>query len=232
MKKRFVIVFFCIIAVIAFSVIMLQRMNNNKVVSPVLPVSTKMTTNPQWTNKSQVDTPGINTDDTITSEKTDVADNKQTPAWLQPTNDVDTKTKKDPLTKHIAVQQPKEKWMLKDPSKMDIDEQRVVMYDSLLEQFGDVPAVHAFMDYEYKTASSEFLPIEDEIKGMEATYTLFPTETHQKTLNFLYWLKDKGLSIETFGDISETDMIDLRKMGINIDVTNNENTKRVVITTK
>ncbi len=234
MKKRFVIVFFCIVAVMAFSVIMLQHTNNNKVVSYEVPISTKTTTNPQRINKSQVDTPRINTDDTITSEKMDVADEKQTPAWLQPKNDTDTKTKKDPPTKHFAVQQqPKEKWMLKDPSKMDIDEQRVVMYDSLLEQFGDVPAVHAFMDYEYKTASSQFLSIEDDIKGMEATYTLFPTKTNQKTLNFLHWLKDKGLSIETFGnDISETDTVELRKIGINIDVTDNKDSRRVVITTK
>lgn len=232
MKKRFVIVFFAFVAVMAFSMIILQRTNNNKVVSYEVPISTKTTTNPQRTNKSQVDTPSTNTDDAIISEKTDVADKKQTPAWLQPTDDMDTKTKKDPLTKDLAVQQPKEKLMLKDPSKMDSDEHNVVMYESLLEQFGDVPAVHAFMDYEYKTASSEFLSIEDEIEGMEATYTLFPTETNQKTLNFYYWLKDKGLTIETFGDISETDMAELRKIGINIDVTDNKNSRRVVITTK
>ena len=157
--------------------------------------------------------------------------------WLDDSQPEPSKQNKiDPLTKHIIEQERKEgeDWLFKDPETMDPEEVRGHIYKTLLKRHGDIPAVHDFIDYDRKSARTTEMPIDEEVKGLEAVYELFPTETNRKNLAFHKWLAAKGVTLLSWeDDISDDDITELRSLGIQVTIGSSEDSARTVtITTK
>ncbi|MDE0482920.1 MAG: hypothetical protein OXI67_10105 [Candidatus Poribacteria bacterium] len=156
--------------------------------------------------------------------------------WLDaPQPEPSKQSKIDPFTQHIIEQERKEgeDWLFKDPETMDPEEVRGHIYKTLLKRHGDIPAVHDFIHYDRESARTREMPINEEIKGLEAVYELFPTETNRKNLAFHKWLGAKGVTLFGLGDLSDDDITELRSLGIQVTIGSSKNAlRRVTISTK
>ena len=126
----------------------------------------------------------------------------------------------DPLTDHIVQQRAKEQgtWM-GDPEKMTPDERHSVIYRQLLEQFGDIPEVHTTMEYNRKWDNNISMTLDEEIEGLTAKLTIFPSDSTRKTIAYYSWLRSKGVKDRSgdFSDITAEDIAHLRSQGISVE---------------
>lgn len=123
----------------------------------------------------------------------------------------------DPFTDYIAEQQAKENgtW-IGDPDTMAPEELHNAEYNQMLEQFGDIPAVHTAMRYKHKFNNDLPISFDEEIEWQEALVELYPNETNKKTLAYYRWLYPRGSYPEDIGDITPADIAELRSMGISV----------------
>ncbi len=112
-----------------------------------------------------------------------------------------------------------------DPETMDPDELHSAQYNQLLERFGDIPEVHTYMEY----MRNPPMTIDEEIAGLEATYTLFPSGSTHRTLVFFKWMKANGgyNAFEQGIPIGE-----LRDLGITVEIEETDEGWGYYITTK
>ena len=138
-----------------------------------------------------------------------------------------------PLADYIADQQAKENgtW-IGDPEKMDPDELHSAIYNQLLEQFGDIPEVHAVMEYSRKWDNNIRMTVDEEIEGLEAKIKLFPSESARKTLAYAKWRRSRGGASGYVGDITPDDIAHLRSLGISVKENVTESGYTVNISTK
>ena len=136
-------------------------------------------------------------------------DENPPPNWEQEQN--------DPFTNYITEQQAKERgtW-IGDPDTMDPEELHTAEYNQMLEQFDDIPAVHIAMMYKHRYNNNLPISFEEEVEWQEALVELYPNETNIKTLAYLRWLYPRGSYPEDIGDITPTDIAELRSMGISV----------------
>lgn len=123
----------------------------------------------------------------------------------------------DPFKDHITEQQAKERGVwIGDPETMDPDELYDAEYKQLLERFGDIPQVHAFMEYSKKFGND--ITISEIIAGLEASQYLFPSSSTRKTVDYYRWMQTKDtddiakiITRMTFEDVEY-----LRSLGIEV----------------
>lgn len=159
-----------------------------------------------------------NTEQNVNQAEVEVKDN--TPNWLDETQKVETKPKRtDPFSDHIAeIKTIEDGTFIDDPETMDTDEYLSAMYKQMLKKFGDIPAVHAYMDYQKKWDYNEPMTIQEEIAGLEATMALYPNESTRKTIAYNKWMLSKGAhTITDHIDMTAEDIEYLLSVGISIE---------------
>lgn len=108
-----------------------------------------------------------------------------------------------------------------DPETMDPDELHSAQYNQFLDRFGDIPQVHTYMEYMRNASKNVPLTIDEEIAGLEAMNYLFPSGSTRRTLAYLKWVKTKGGHNNTpfvQGIIAESDIKELRDLGITVEI--------------
>ena len=177
----------------------------------VLPSAQTGKSVPTFDSQGESDTtePSVSVKDEIPSDFDWTDDDIPLSNWEQEQN--------DPFTDYIAEQQAKERgtW-IGDPETMDPEELHNAEYNQMLEQFGDIPAVHISMMYKHRYNNNLPISFEEEIEWQEALVELYPNETNKKTLAYLRWLYPRGAYPEDIGDITPDDIAELRSMGISV----------------
>ena len=74
------------------------------------------------------------------------------------------------------------------------------MLKSLIEKFGDIPQVHAHVEF-HQIRSERDLTLDEEIAHLEAMLFLFPNEATRKTLVLAKWEKANGFVLPTEADL-------------------------------
>ena len=137
----------------------------------------------------------------------------------------------DPFTDYLVLQEAKDRgtWI---GEGMDSEELYNATYNQKLEQFGDIPEVHAIMAYHRKFDSDAPISLDEKIEYHEALVKLYPHPTNRKTLAYYRWLYPRGNSPEDIGDITPAAIAELRSMGISVEEELTENGYSVKISTK
>lgn len=112
-----------------------------------------------------------------------------------------------------------------DPEAMDPDELYSAQYNQFLERFGDIPDVHTYMEY----MRNPPMTIDEEIAGLEAMNSLFPSGSTRRTLALLKWMKSNG-GYNAFEQGIPID--ELRDLGITVEVNETDEGWGYFITTK
>ena len=206
---------------------------------PPQPMAEPVPESPSTPSASELETmfpsEGSEKDDTETEASVDVA-NEKPKANFNWTTDGDTAlepAQTDPFTDFITDFQAKERdtW-IGDPDEMDPEELHNATYNQLIERFGDIPAVHTVMDYEWKWNNNIEISIEGEIEWLEALMEIFPSESSRKTLAYYKWLYPRGSSPEDIGNITASDIKHLRSMGISVETNLTNDGYEVTISTQ
>ena len=88
--------------------------------------------------------------------------------------------------------------------------------NQMLEQFGDIPAVHTVMKYQRMSNNNVPITFDEDIEWQEALVEIYPTETNKRTLAFDLWRYSRGRDPADLGEITHTDIAELRAMGIKV----------------
>lgn len=112
-----------------------------------------------------------------------------------------------------------------DQEIVDPDDLHSAEYLQLLERFGDIPEVHSYMKYMRNAP----LTINEEIAGLEAVNSLFPSGSTRRTLALLKWMKSNG-GYNAFEQGIPID--ELRNLGITVEIDETNEGWGYFITTK
>jgi len=95
----------------------------------------------------------------------------------------------------------REPWVNMDTAKDEppIPEDEA-MRKSLIERFGDIPQVHAHVEF-HRIRSERNLTLDEEIVHLEAMLFLFPNEATRKTLVLAKWERANGFILPTAADL-------------------------------
>ena len=174
-------------------------------------------------------------EDIETETSDDVAINKPKSSfdWTADDDPTLTPEQTDPFTDFITEYQAKERgtW-IGDPDEMDPKALHNATYNQLIERFGDIPAVHTVMDYEWKWNNNIDISIEGEIEWLEALMEIFPSESNRKTLAYYKWLYPRGSSPEDIGNLTASDIEHLRSIGISVETNFTDDGYEVTISTQ
>lgn len=141
----------------------------------------------------------------------------------------------DPSTDHIVQEGTEEQdtW-IDDPEKMTPDERHSVVYQQLLEQYGDIPEVHTLMEYNRKWDNNTPMTLDEEIEGLTASMKIFPSDSTRKTIAYYTWLRSKGIKDRSSGvsDITPEDIAHLQSQGISVKESPTNGKYKISISTK
>lgn len=187
------------------------------------------------TDKEQVDMETLTTPSLASTSEppeqegpNDEKSKKPTPTfdWRNDGNHLHENKPIDPLGDYMAEAN---KTKIDDPETMDPDELYNDDYNQLLDQFGDIPQVHAYMEYMRKFKNDVPMSLDEEIIGLEAMQHLFPAGSTRRTLDYYKWLRtkgDRGFSLEP-GDLDY-----LRSLGIKINIKETDEEVKINISTR
>ncbi len=192
MKKLiFLLIFFCVIVGFSFYV----EMDTQKFIdglSAPQPVAETVSERPPIPSASEPKpTVVLDASETDTVEREEVVDvvTEKPKANFDWTVEDDASIHKpkqtDPFMDFITEYQAKEQgtW-IGDPDEMDPEALHKATYNQLLENFGDIPAVHTVMDYEWKWNNNIEISLDGEIEWLGALMEIFPSESSRKTLAY------------------------------------------------
>ena len=177
-------------------------------------------------------------DPNLSQEKNDVADGELADGDLPNDDPANEQALQTDLWKEIIDAEMEARargtW-IGDPETMDPDELHSAKYNQLLEKFGDIPQVHTYMEYSRKTRNNAPMTLDERIAGLEAMNHLFPSGSTRRTLAYLNWVKTKGGYYNTpfaQGIIAESDIKELRDLGITVKTDKTDREVRIRISTK
>lgn len=159
----------------------------------------------------------IHTD--VKQDDTDVKQDDTVSNWRDDNQKtVSNKKRADPFTDYLKQIKTKEDGtFIDDPETMDPDEFRSALEKQLIQKFGDIPAVHAYMDYHTRWDNNTKMTLVEEIEGLKATMELFPSESIRKTIVYNEWLISKGSRTDAdLNDLTPEDIAYLRSEGISV----------------
>ena len=114
---------------------------------------------------------------------------ESTPAWLtDDEHEHEHKSTKDPFGAELIDLNQGEEPI--DLDQMDPDEYADMIRVGLLEQFGDIPDVHTFVELTRKIKKQETLSLDERIDFTRAQYALWPDVRTQETLEI--FLEEKA----------------------------------------
>lgn len=185
--------------------------------------------------KDNQDAPSKPVPEQVTVEKRVIHKDVDEAEWLKDKpKDAPLPRGTDPFSDYLAKEKSeKDGTFIGDPETMDPEELRKAMFNQLIKRFGDIPAVHALIEYQRKYDGNIPMPLEEDIAGLEATQELFPSESNRKTLAFSKWMLSKGLVMRTDPfEMTPEDVIYLRSEGISIkqDIRPNGDIKTIIST--
>lgn len=143
-------------------------------------------------------------------EKTEIFD------WTKDDSSRDWRVKSsDPFSDFLAEQQAKERGTL-IVEGMSAEELWNAELNQMIEQFGDIPAVHTVMKYTRMFNNDIQMTFDENIEWLEAIVQLYPTATNKRTLAFDKWRYSRGKYPADMGEITPRDIAELRSMGITV----------------
>ena len=104
--------------------------------------------------------------------------------------------KSDPWTNNDAATQES-----LHPEAMSDDALGEQTLNQLIERFGDIPEVHAYMEYHRRVRTGQEIPLEEDIAYLEAMQFLFPNEATRKTIVLKKWELKNGFILPTAADL-------------------------------
>ena len=121
----------------------------------------------------------------------------------------------DPFGDSLEAERKKERgtWIVEG---MSPEAQFDAESNQMLEQFGDIPAVHTVMKYQRMSNNNVPITFDEDIEWQEALVEIYPTETNKRTLAFDLWRYSRGRDPADLGEITHTDIAELRAMGIKV----------------
>ena len=152
-----------------------------------------------------------------TEQETTIVEN-EIPAAFDWTEDASPHWKvesSDPFGDYLEAEKQKKRgtWIVEG---MSPEAQFEAEYNQMLEQFGDIPAVHTVMKYQRMSNNNEPITFDEDIEWQEALVELYPTETNKRTLAFDKWRYPRGRYPADLGEITQADIAELRAMGIKV----------------
>ena len=87
------------------------------------------------------------------------------------------------------------------PEAMSDEELGKQTLNQLIERFGDIPEVHAYMEYDRRVRTGQEIPLEEDIAYLEAMQFLFPNEATRKTIVLKKWELKNGFILPTAADL-------------------------------
>ena len=87
------------------------------------------------------------------------------------------------------------------PEAMSDEELGEQTLNQLIERFGDIPEVHAYMEYDRRVRTRQEIPLEEDIAYLEAMQFLFPNEATRKTIVLKKWELKNGFILPTAADL-------------------------------
>lgn len=239
--KKLIFFSICFLAIVAlwFYVEMETQDFVDSLRSPPQPIAETSSESPSTPLASELETVVLSDasekDDTETEASVDVGNEKPKANFNWTTDDgtaLETE-QTDPFTDFITEYQAKERgtW-IGDPDEMDPEALHNATYNQLIESFGDIPAVHTVMDYEWKWNNNIEISIEEEIEWLEALMEIFPSESNRKTLAYYRWLYPRGSSPDDIGNITASDIEYLRSIGISVETNFTDDGYEVTISTQ
>lgn len=87
------------------------------------------------------------------------------------------------------------------PEAMSDDELGEQTLNQLIERFGDIPEVHAYMEYDRRVRTGQDILLEEDIAYLEAMQFLFPNEATRKTIVLKKWELKNGFILPTAADL-------------------------------
>ena len=159
----------------------------------------------------------IHTD--VKQDDTDIKQDDTVSDWRDDNQTIQSKKKRsDPFTDYLQQINTKEDGtFIDDPETMDPDEFRSALERQLIQKFGDIPAVHAYMDYHTKWDNNTKMTLAEEVEGLKATMELFPSVSIWKTIVYNEWLLSKGARTDAdLNDLTPEDIAYLRSEGISV----------------
>ena len=87
------------------------------------------------------------------------------------------------------------------PEAMSDEELGKQTLNQLIERFGDIPEVHAYMEYDRRVRTGQEIPLEEDIAYLEAMQFLFPNEATRKTIVLKKWELENGFILPTAADL-------------------------------
>ncbi len=73
--------------------------------------------------------------------------------------------------------------------------------NQLIERFGDIPEVHAYLEYDRRVRTGQHITLEEDIAFLEAMQFLFPNEATRKTILLKKWELKNGFILPTAADL-------------------------------
>ncbi len=152
-----------------------------------------------------------------TEQETAIVENEIPAAFDWTDNDTpDSKVESsDPFGDSLEAERKKERrtWIVEG---MSPEAQFEAESNQMLEQFGDIPAVHTVMKYQRMSNNNVPITFDEDIEWQEALVEIYPTETNKRTLAFDLWRYSRGRDPADLGEITHTDIAELRAMGIKV----------------
>jgi hypothetical protein len=152
-----------------------------------------------------------------TEQETAIVENEIPAAFDWTDNDTpDSKVESsDPFGDYLEAERKKERgtWRV---DGMSPEAQFEAEYNQMLEQLGDIPAVHTVMKYQRMSNNNVPITFDEDIEWQEALVEIYPTETNKRTLAFDLWRYSRGRYPADLGEITHADIAELRAMGIKV----------------
>lgn len=153
--------------------------------------------------------------------------------WRDNNTPLPKKEAADPFSEHIAEQITETEATFQGEIEAKSPEQlHNADYEELLKRFGDIPAVHTHMKYQWRFDNNQPISFEEEIEWLEALMEVMPSESTRKTLAYYKWLYPRGATPEDIGEITAADIAHLRSIGISVETSRTADGYEVTISTK